>query len=103
MSRVRIVAIVALLALATPLAAPVGVPAQSAPIKIGFLAPLTGPFAQIGKDMVNGNQLYLNEINSQIAGRKIEVIVEDDEGNPATALNKARKLEIGRASCRERA
>ena len=43
MSRVRIVAIVALLALATPLAAPVGVPAQSAPIKIGFLAPLTGP------------------------------------------------------------
>src|SRR6266478_4366764 len=92
MTRIRIVALLVLLALATPLAAPVGAPAQSAPIKIGFLAPLTGPFAQIGKDMVNGNQLYLAEIGGQVAGRKIEVLVEDDEGNPATALNKSRKL-----------
>jgi branched-chain amino acid transport system substrate-binding protein len=92
MTRIRIVALAVLLAFAAPLAAPVGAPAQSAPIKIGFLAPLTGPFAQIGKDMVNGNQLYLNEIGGQVAGRKIEVLVEDDEGNPATALNKSRKL-----------
>jgi len=92
MNRVRLVALAVLLAFAAPLAAPPGAPAQSAPIKIGFLAPLTGPFAQIGKDMVNGNQLYLAEIGGQVAGRKIEVIVEDDEGNPATALNKSRKL-----------
>ena len=92
MTRIRIIASAALLVLATSLAAPLGAPAQSAPIKIGFLAPLTGPFAQIGKDMVNGNQLYLAEIGGQVAGRKIEVLVEDDEGNPATALNKSRKL-----------
>jgi branched-chain amino acid transport system substrate-binding protein len=92
MTRFRLVTLAVLLAFAAPLAAPVGAPAQSGPIKIGLLAPLTGPFAQIGKDMVNGNQLYLNEIGSQVAGRKIEVIVEDDEGNPATALNKSRKL-----------
>jgi len=91
MTRIRIVASAVLLMLATSLAAPLGVSAQSAPIKIGFLAPLTGPFAQIGKDMVNGN-LYLAEIGGQVAGRKIEVLVEDDEGNPATALNKSRKL-----------
>jgi branched-chain amino acid transport system substrate-binding protein len=92
MTRVRLVALAVLLAFAAPLAAPPMAPAQSTPIKIGFLAPLTGPFAQIGKDMVNGNQLYLAEIGGQVAGRKIEVIVEDDEGNPATALNKSRKL-----------
>ena len=92
MNRVRIAASAVLLAFLASLAAPPGAPAQSAPIKIGFLAPLTGPFAQIGKDMVNGNQLYLNEIGGQVAGRKIEVVVEDDEGNPATALNKSRKL-----------
>ena len=92
MSGVRLVALAVLLAFLTPLAAPPGAPAQPAPIKIGFLAPLTGPFAQIGKDMVNGNQLYFAEIGGQVAGRKIEVIVEDDEGNPATALNKSRKL-----------
>jgi len=92
MIRVRIAASAVLLAFLASLAAPPGAPAQSAPIKIGFLAPLTGPFAQIGKDMVNGNQLYLTEIGGQVAGRKIEVVVEDDEGNPATALNKSRKL-----------
>ncbi len=88
MTRFRLVSCAALLAFLAPVVAP----AQSAPIRIGFLAPLTGPFAQIGKDMVNGNQLYLAEIGGQVAGHKIEVLVEDDEGNPATALNKSRKL-----------
>src|ERR671936_386813 len=49
-------------------------------------------FAQISKDMVNGTELYLDEIGRQIGGRKVELIVEDDEGNPATALNKTRKM-----------
>jgi branched-chain amino acid transport system substrate-binding protein len=92
MTRIRLVALAVLLAFTAPLLAPAGAPAESGPIKIGFLAPLTGPFAQIGKDMVNGTQLYLAEIGGQVAGRKIEVLVEDDEGNPATALNKSRKL-----------
>jgi branched-chain amino acid transport system substrate-binding protein len=75
-----------------PLLAPAPLPAQSGPFKIGMLAPLTGPFAQTGKDMVNGAELYLDEIGRQIGGRKIELIVEDDEAQPATALNKSRKL-----------
>ncbi|HSF33098.1 MAG TPA: hypothetical protein VLK82_21840, partial [Candidatus Tectomicrobia bacterium] len=28
-------------------------------LRIGFLAPLTGPFAQIGEDMTNGFKMYL--------------------------------------------
>ncbi len=90
--RVRLLAAVLLAAFVLPLAAPLDAPAQSGPIKIGFLAPLTGPFAQIGKDMVNGTELFLDEIGRQVGGRKIELIVEDTEGNPATALNKSRKL-----------
>jgi branched-chain amino acid transport system substrate-binding protein len=89
---VRTFAVVVLVAFVAALAAPVAAPAQGGPIRIGMLAPLTGPFAQIGKDMVNGAELYLDEIGRQAAGRKIELIVEDDEGNPATALNKSRKL-----------
>src|SRR5437868_14594964 len=92
MTRIRIVASAVPLVLATSLAAPLGASAQSPPIKIAFLPPLPGPFPQTAKDMVNGNQLYLAQIGSQDAGRKIEVLVEDDEGNPATALNKSRKL-----------
>jgi branched-chain amino acid transport system substrate-binding protein len=62
------------------------------PIKIGFIAPLSGPFSATGKDMLAGLQLYLEEIGSQAAGRKIELIVEDDEAVPATGLTKTRKL-----------
>ena len=75
-----------------PLSAPPPTTAQGAPIKIGFLAPMSGAFAQVGKDMLNGTELYLDEIGRQVGGRKIELIVEDDEGTPATALNKSRKL-----------
>ncbi|MGH8735647.1 MAG: ABC transporter substrate-binding protein, partial [Burkholderiales bacterium] len=85
-------AVLTLVALALPLLTPTATVAQSGPIKIGMLAPLTGPFAQIGKDMVNGTELYLDEIGRQVGGRKIELIIEDDEGNPATALNKTRKM-----------
>src|SRR5262249_32568602 len=92
MTRVRFVASAVVLAFVTSLAAPLGAPAQSAPIKIRVLPPLTGPLAQIGKDVVNGNHLYLNEIGSQGAGRKIAAIAAPDEGNPATQRNKSRKL-----------
>jgi branched-chain amino acid transport system substrate-binding protein len=90
--QVRGVAALVLVAFGLALAAPLEAPAQGGPIKIGFLAPLTGPFAQVGKDMVNGTELYLDEIGRQVGGRKIELIVEDTEGQPATALNKSRKL-----------
>ncbi|MGH7399190.1 MAG: ABC transporter substrate-binding protein [Candidatus Rokuibacteriota bacterium] len=65
---------------------------QSGPIKIGLLVPLSGAFSATGKDMLVGTQLYLDEIGHTAGGRKIELIVEDTEGAPATALTKARKL-----------
>ena len=79
------------LALGLPVAVPVA--AQSSkPIKIGFLAPLTGGAAQVGRDMVNGFEMSLAEAGTQIAGRKVEMIVEDTAGNPATAIAKFRKF-----------
>jgi len=65
---------------------------QEKQIKIGFIAPLSGPMAQIGKDMVDGTTLYLNPIGNQMAGRKIDLIIEDDENVAATGLTKVRKL-----------
>ena len=51
----------------------------------------------IGKEVVpvgmySGCELYWQEQGWQMSGRKVEVILEDNEGNPATALVKARKL-----------
>ena len=62
------------------------------PIKIGFIAPFSGAFAAQGKDMLAALQLYFEEIGYQAAGRKIEIIMEDDEANPAVGLTKTRKL-----------
>jgi branched-chain amino acid transport system substrate-binding protein len=81
----RAAAALLLLAAVTPTAA-------AEPIRIGFLAPLSGLFAQAGKDMLEGMQLGLEEAGLQVAGRKIELIAEDDESNNATAVAKYRKL-----------
>jgi len=67
-------------------------PAQPGPIKIGFTTDLTGTAAQPAKDMVNGFTMYLDEIGGQMAGRKVELIVEDTQGRPDVALTKLRKL-----------
>ncbi|MFH1487736.1 MAG: ABC transporter substrate-binding protein, partial [Pseudomonadota bacterium] len=62
------------------------------PIKIGFFSPMTGFAAQTGKDMLNGLKFYLDGQKNEVAGRKIEVIVEDTEAKPAVAMTKVRKL-----------
>ncbi|NBS01310.1 MAG: twin-arginine translocation signal domain-containing protein [Rhizobiales bacterium] len=66
--------------------------AQGEPIRIGLMAPLTGVIASGGKEMVEGTQFWFEKINYQIAGRKVELIIEDDASNPDTALQKARRL-----------
>jgi branched-chain amino acid transport system substrate-binding protein len=64
----------------------------SGPIKVGFIAPLSGPYVQNGRDILNGFLLYLDQIGYRAAGRPIQLIVEDDEAIPAVGLTKARKL-----------
>src|SRR5437867_11386295 len=66
--------------------------AQKGPVMIGVITPMTGAAAAIGKDMVNGLNMYLEQNDQQIAGRKVEVIVEDSQRKPDVALTKLRKL-----------
>ena len=75
-------------------AAALGVPvaAQAARIKVGVLAPLTGVVASGGREMVEGTQFWFDHINNEIAGRKVELVIEDDASNPDVALQKARRL-----------
>jgi branched-chain amino acid transport system substrate-binding protein len=69
------------------------VPASAAErIKIGFLSTLTGPAAFLGKDMVNGAQLALEELDGRMGGVPAELIVEDDQLDAKTGVQKARKL-----------
>jgi branched-chain amino acid transport system substrate-binding protein len=53
---------------------------------------MTGIFAQIGRDMVNGFELYLDQHKNDFAGAKVTFIVEDEEGKPPVGVRKAEKL-----------
>lgn len=64
----------------------------SRPIRIGLLTPLTGVVAAGGKEIVEGFQMYWEQVGMTAGGRKVEIVTEDDASNPDTALQKARRL-----------
>ena len=68
--------------------------ARAEELRIGFVAPLTGIFAQIGKDMENGFELYLDQHDHKLGGMDVKFIVEDEQGKPDTAVTKAKKLAL---------
>jgi branched-chain amino acid transport system substrate-binding protein len=74
-------------ALAAPLAY-----AQQGPIRIGVLAPVTGPLATPGKDMVEGWKLFWEQNKHMAGGRKVEYVIADTTCNPDQALTQARRL-----------
>src|SRR4051812_46138261 len=81
-----------LLALLTACSFGAAAQAQSGSIKIGVLAPLTGPLATPGLDMVDGFKLFWEQNQSQAGGRKVEVVIADTTCNPDQALTQARRL-----------
>lgn len=62
------------------------------PIKIGFMAPITGPFADVGKDMVAGTELALQKLGGRMGGRRVELLTQDTAAEPDVGLSKARLL-----------
>jgi branched-chain amino acid transport system substrate-binding protein len=79
-------------ALASSLAAPALLAQTRAPIKIGNLNSYTGAIAYASEVNLNAMNLYFDSINWTVAGRKIEIIKEDDQFNPQVGLQKAKKL-----------
>jgi branched-chain amino acid transport system substrate-binding protein len=77
-------------ALAVALTIPTNARAEE--LRIGFIAPMTGIFAQVGKDMVNGFQMYLDEHGGKLGGMDVKFIVEDDQAKPDLGVTKAKKL-----------
>lgn len=77
---------------ATPKPAPTTPATPKPPIKIGILLPLTGHLASGGEEGFKGMEMYFNENGWEVAGRKVELIREDEASDPKIALDKARKL-----------
>lgn len=80
-----------LAALAVVLLAACGDPA---PIRIGFIGGLSGRSADTGEASRNAVQLAVDEANRSggIGGRRLELLVRDDEDDPAVAARAVRDL-----------
>ena len=66
--------------------------AQNAPFKIGFLAPMTGPFASTGRQMDAAVKLYMKQHGTSVAGRTVSLILKDDTGVPDITKRLAQEL-----------
>jgi branched-chain amino acid transport system substrate-binding protein len=86
MSKARKILAVALLAaLAWAVAA---VAEAQEPIRIGASASKTGTYAALGQNQLRGYQLCVKHTNDKggVLGRKLELVVEDDQSQAATAI-----------------
>ena len=83
---------------ATSLAAAAGLPRafaqDKAPVKIGVVLPLSGAYAAQGTGAAQGIQLLAEQTNAKggLLGRQVQVLVEDSQLKPQTAVVKATKL-----------
>jgi branched-chain amino acid transport system substrate-binding protein len=65
------------------------------PIKIGLIAALSGASAQSGEAITRGLTIAVEEINESgglLDGRKIELVIRDDQSKPTTGLVAVREL-----------
>ncbi len=70
-------------------------PVEKAPIKIGIATSQTGALEAYGKQSIRGFELgleYATKGSKQVAGRSIQVVIEDTETKPDVAKQKALKL-----------
>ena len=60
-------------------------------VKIGVVAPLTGPAALYGEQVEAGAKLAAKLINEEggiLGGKQIELVIEDDQSKPEVGLSK---------------
>jgi branched-chain amino acid transport system substrate-binding protein len=68
--------------------------AQSGPIRLGTLTPLTGAGGPYGPSMVKAMSGVVEQVNAAggVLGRQVQLVTEDGQTNPEAAVRAARKL-----------
>jgi branched-chain amino acid transport system substrate-binding protein len=63
-------------------------------VKFGLVAAMSGQSAKSGEAIVRGLSIAIDEINAKggVLGKKVELLVRDDESNPAKGALAAREL-----------
>ena len=79
-------------AASTGLLLPSIVRAQSGKVRVGFMLPYTGTFAQLGVAIENGVRLAIDQQGGKLGGRESEWFKVDDESEPSKGVENASKL-----------
>ncbi|MFO1181332.1 ABC transporter substrate-binding protein [Ottowia sp.] len=66
--------------------------AQSGKVRVGFMLPYTGTYAQLGVAIENGVRMAIAEKGGKLGGREIEWFKVDDESEPSKGVENASKL-----------
>jgi branched-chain amino acid transport system substrate-binding protein len=66
--------------------------AQSNKVRVGFMLPYTGTFAQLGVAIENGVRMAIDEKGGKLGGRDIEWFKVDDESEPSKGVENASRL-----------
>ena len=61
-------------------------------IRVGFMLPYTGTYAQLGVAIENGFRLALASQGGKLGGNEVEYFTVDDESDPAKATDNANKI-----------
>lgn len=63
-------------------------------VKIGLMGPMTGPWASEGQEMKKVVEMLADQLNEQggLLGKKVEIVSEDDAGDPRQASLAANRL-----------
>jgi branched-chain amino acid transport system substrate-binding protein len=65
-----------------------------APIKVGLILPMTGPFQSTGRQVEAAVRLCIQERNGTVAGQPFEVVLKDDGGVADTTRRLAQELVV---------
>ena len=70
-------------------------------LKLGLVAAMSGQSAKSGEAIVRGLSLAIDEINAAggVLGKKVALVVRDDESNPAKGVVAARELVQREGGC----
>ena len=79
-------------AASTGLMLPSIVRAQNGKVRVGFMLPYTGTYAQLGVAIENGVRMAIDQQGGKLGGREIEWFKVDDESEPSKGVENASKL-----------
>jgi branched-chain amino acid transport system substrate-binding protein len=66
--------------------------ADGEPVRMGVVLPQAGVYGQIGPEILDGMNLYFDEVGRQAGGRPIELVQEAEPTDPNEALEATRRL-----------